>query len=118
MEQRIVSLATCNTERDAATSTDATVQPMSDPPSSIEVASSVKPEASMGHPPSHGPETLLRDEILRLRSRCAEAEEALRAMRDSSRSFEDIVAALGLAGKSITERADRVLESSFGNNEA
>lgn len=53
----------------------------------------------------------LKEEIRRLRSRCAEVESALRAVKDNSRKMEGIIEALGLAGRSILERADRALES-------
>lgn len=44
----------------------------------------------------------LKAEIHRLRERCAEVENALRAIRDDSRSMEDIV-------KTLLERADSTL---------
>jgi hypothetical protein len=53
----------------------------------------------------------LKEEIRRLRSRCAEVESALRVVRDDSRKMEGIIEALGLAGKSILERSDRALGS-------
>ena len=46
----------------------------------------------------------LKAEIRRLRERCAEVENALRAIRDDSRSMEDIV-------KALLERADSTLQS-------
>ena len=46
----------------------------------------------------------LKAEIRRLRERCAEVENALRAIRDDSRSMEDIL-------KKLLERADSTLQS-------
>lgn len=46
----------------------------------------------------------LKAEIHRLRERCAEVENALRAIRDDSRSMEDIV-------KTLLERADATLQT-------
>ena len=46
----------------------------------------------------------LKAEIQRLRERCAEVENALRAIRDDSRSMEDIV-------KMLLDRADSMLQS-------
>jgi hypothetical protein len=51
----------------------------------------------------------LREEIRQLRRRCAEAEDALRTIRDDSNNMEGVLQALGLARKSISERADRAL---------
>lgn len=48
-------------------------------------------------------------EIRKLKSRCAEVEETLRAVREESRSVQGIVRALGMAGKSILEKVDRTL---------
>ena len=51
----------------------------------------------------------LKSEIIRLKSRCAEVEDTLRAVREESKSVEGIVRALEMAGRSILERADRTL---------
>jgi hypothetical protein len=88
------------------------------PASSVEAQSDFKiePLTDTG-PTSHPKEILLesndelKEEIRRLRSRCAEVEYALRAVKDDSRKMEGIIEALGLAGRSILERADRALES-------
>jgi hypothetical protein len=88
------------------------------PASSVEAPSdlNIEPTADT-RPTSHPKEFLqesneeLKEEIRRLRSRCAEVETALRAVRNDSRNMEGIVEALGLAGKSILERADRALGS-------
>lgn len=56
----------------------------------------------------------LKEEIRRLRTRCAEVEDTLRTVRDESRNMEGIVEALGLARKSISERADQALGSGVG----
>ncbi|KAH7418272.1 hypothetical protein BKA64DRAFT_194966 [Cadophora sp. MPI-SDFR-AT-0126] len=60
----------------------------------------------------HESNQALEEEIRRLRSRCAEVEGALRAVREDSRNMEEMIEALGLAGKSILERADRTLSGS------
>ena len=86
------------------------------PTSSVEAHNDFKiePMADLG-PTSFPREFLqesneaLKEEIRHLRSRCVEVETALRAVRDDSRNMEGIVEALGLAGKSILERADRAL---------
>jgi hypothetical protein len=57
----------------------------------------------------------LKEEIRRLRTRCAEVEDALCTVRDESRNMEVIVEAFGLARKSILERADHALD---GGSEA
>jgi len=85
-------------------------------------ASSTNTNASMKiEPTSHslpGPNVVvfqhdhnedLREEVRQLRRRCAEAEDALRTIRFDSDSIEGVIQALGLARKSITERADRAL---------
>lgn len=56
----------------------------------------------------------LKDEIQRLRTRCAEVEDTLRTVRDESRNMEGIVEALGLARKSILQQADEALGSGVG----
>jgi hypothetical protein len=92
------------------------------PASSVEAQSDFKiePLTDTG-PTSHPKEILLesndelKEEIRRLRSRCAEVEYALRAVKDDSRKMEGIIEALGLAGRSILERADRTLESMAEN---
>lgn len=53
--------------------------------------------------------TELKAELLRLRNRCAEVENALRRLRYESIKMEDIVDALGSARKSILEKANEVL---------
>jgi hypothetical protein len=52
----------------------------------------------------------LKSEITRLRARCVEVEDALRTGREESRSLQRIVEALGLAGRSILEKADQALD--------
>ncbi|KAF4624252.1 hypothetical protein G7Y89_g13921 [Cudoniella acicularis] len=52
----------------------------------------------------------LEGEVDRLRGRCAEMENALRAVREDSRSMAGYVDSLGLAGKAILERANKTLE--------
>jgi chromosome segregation ATPase len=88
------------------------------PVSSVEAQSDLKIEPTAEDLPTSYPKEFLTDsngalkeEIRRLRSRCAEVETALRAVRDDSRNMEGIVQALGIAGKSILERADRALGS-------
>ncbi|KUJ20971.1 uncharacterized protein LY89DRAFT_609265 [Mollisia scopiformis] len=118
MEQRIESLTTRNDQGNSTTLAIPLRRSLEDsatPPSSIEGQSILKAEPatethSTSYPvPSQESDIELKEEIRRLRSRCAEAEEALRAVRDDSRNMEGIVQALGLAGKSIMERADRTL---------
>lgn len=58
---------------------------------------------------SHDTTKELQAEIRRLKSRCAEVESTLRAVREESRSVEGIVRALGMAGKSILEKVDKTL---------
>ncbi|PMD36483.1 hypothetical protein L207DRAFT_82607 [Hyaloscypha variabilis F] len=85
------------------------------PASSVEADLKIEAAADVG--PTSYPKELqesneeLKEEIRRLRFRCAEAESSLRAVRDDSRKMEGIIEALGLAGKSIIERADRALGS-------
>lgn len=88
------------------------------PASSVEAQTELKIEAMVDVGPTSYPQEFLqesndelKEEIRRLRSRCAEVESALRAVRDDSRKMEGIIEALGLAGKSILERADRALGS-------
>jgi len=84
--------------------------PASSAPSDLKIESTAdtRPTSHPQESPQVANEEL-KEEIRRLRSRCAEVESALRAVRDDSRNMEGIVEALGLAGKSILERADRAL---------
>jgi hypothetical protein len=88
------------------------------PASSVEAQTDLKIEPATDMPPTSYPKEFLeesneelKEEIRRLRSRCAEVETTLHAVRDDSRKMEGIVEALGLTGKSILERADRALGS-------
>jgi hypothetical protein len=88
------------------------------PASSVEAQSDLKIEPTADAGPTSYPKEFLqesndelKEEIRRLRSRCAEVESTLRVVRDDSRKMEGIIEALGLAGKSILERADRALGS-------
>lgn len=123
MEQRIESLMARTHQKDGTNSShishagyrELPVDDINTPPSSIEGQSSLKAEpaidmASISYS-TQEPDIELKEEIRHLRNRCAEAEDALRTIRDDSRNMEDIVEALGLAGKSIMERADRTLEA-------
>ncbi|CZR54393.1 uncharacterized protein PAC_04277 [Phialocephala subalpina] len=122
MEQRIESLTAGSNLRDGTHSSGVPIpiiRPLDDvatPPSSnegqgLEVEPAIRSRPTSYPIQSQESHIELKEEIRRLRSRCAEAEDALRAVRDESRSMEGIVEALGLAGKSITERADRTLGS-------
>lgn len=51
----------------------------------------------------------LRGEVRRLRIRCAEVEDALRAIRSDTRSMGGIVEALNIMRKSSSERANKAL---------
>jgi chromosome segregation ATPase len=88
------------------------------PASSVEAQMDLKIEPTADTVPTSYPKEFLqesneglKEEIRRLRSRCAEVESALRVVRDDSRKMEAIIEALGLAGKSILERSDRALGS-------
>lgn len=129
MEQRIESLTSRTHQRGMVSPTFAiplhrVVDDLATPPSSIEGYGSLKAEPAIEAQPTSYPgppqesDMELREEIRRLRNRCAEAEDALRAVRDDSRSMEGIVEALGLAGKSIMERADRTLGNAPRMDEA
>lgn len=110
MERRIESLGADSNPTDASHTKHRELD-VNTPPSSIDDHSNLKSEAGP-EASSFSPNVLdgdLQEEIQRLRSRCAEAEDALRAIRDDSRNMGNIVEALGLAGKSIMERADRTL---------
>jgi len=69
---------------------------------------SVGPTSNPSKPPQDSTKAL-KEEITRLRNRCTEVENALRSVREKSRSVEGIVEALGLAGRSIVEQADKAL---------
>jgi hypothetical protein len=119
MEQRIESLMARAHQKDGTNTSgisNAGYRELDDiytPPSSIEGQSALKVEPATDMTstsyPTQPPDAELKEEIRLLRNRCAEAEDALRAIRDDSRKMADIADALGLAGKSIMERADRTL---------
>lgn len=122
MEQRIEALTAGSNLGDGTNSsivpipTNRHLDDLATPPSSNE-GQGLEAESAIGFRPTSYPvqrqdsELELKDEIRRLRNRCAEAEDALRTVRDESRSMEGIVEALEKAGKSIIERADRTLGS-------
>ena len=128
MEQTIEALRAGASPSDDALRTAANIPvphiiaDVNTPASSVEAQNDFKiePLPDTG-PTSHPKEILLesndelKEEIRRLRSRCAEVEYALRAVKDDSRKMEGIIEALGLAGRSILERADRTLESMAEN---
>lgn len=130
MEQRIEALIAGSHQRDDTKSSIVPIplhRPLDDvdtPPSSNEGQSSLESQPAKDFQPTSYPiqpqesGIELKEEIRRLRSRCAEAEDALRAVRDESRSMEEIIEALGLAGRSIMERADRTLGSVPRNDQA
>ena len=72
---------------------ETTSEPRQTAPTSYPSTSSVPQESVDG----------LKAEIQRLRERCAEMENALRAIRDDSRSMEDIV-------KTLLDRANSMLQ--------
>ncbi len=124
MEQTIEALRGSTSTSDATLRTTALlplthiIDDIDTPASSVEAQSDLKIEPGADTKPTSYPkESLresnedLREEVRRLRSRCAEVESALRAVKDDSRKMEGIIEALGLAGKSILERADRALGS-------
>ena len=78
-------------------------------PASPNAPRSVGPQSAFGQEDTTSD---LKEEIRRLKSRCAEVEDTLRAVREESRSVEGIVRALGEVGKSILEKADRSLGDS------
>lgn len=97
---------------------------INDPPFSVEVQDGPKmkpvgnlqvvshPTTAQQSPPvPQAPDEHLEEEVQRLRSRCVEVENVLRAVRDGSRSMTNIIETLGLAGTSILERAGRSLGS-------
>ncbi|KAH7360592.1 hypothetical protein BKA65DRAFT_189029 [Rhexocercosporidium sp. MPI-PUGE-AT-0058] len=120
MEQKIDALSDGSSRMDQAPSTfPRLVDDVNTPASSIDVQNDLKMENTSDSRPTSHPKIALRDsnheleeEIRRLRNRCAEVESALRAVREESRRMEGIIEALGLAGKSILERADRTLSGS------
>ncbi|KAE8451281.1 hypothetical protein EG329_004446 [Mollisiaceae sp. DMI_Dod_QoI] len=123
MEQRIEALTSGSNQMGGTNSSPVpiplhrTFDDAATPPSPVRGQSSLKAEPAIESQPTpypaqpQEPDVELKEEIRRLRNRCAEVEEALRAVRDDSRSMEGIVEALGLAGRSIMERADRTLGS-------
>ncbi|KAG4440219.1 hypothetical protein IFR05_004298 [Cadophora sp. M221] len=120
MEQKIEALSGESSRMDITPSAfPRLVDDVDTSASSIDVQNELKMEHTSDSRPTSHPKLVQRDsnaeleeEIRRLRSRCAEFESALRAVREESRSMEGIVEALGLAGKSILERADRTLAGS------
>jgi hypothetical protein len=127
MEHRIESLSARSSRMDGTMSTaDATLLPqlvdgVDTPASSIEGPSDLKieptsesrsvgPTSDPSKPPQDSTKHL-KEEITRLRNRCTEVEDALRSVREESRSVEGIVEALGLAGRSILEQADKALRN-------
>ena len=124
MEQTIEALRASASRSDgearsaAALHLDHIIDDVDTPASSVEAQFDLKIEAAADVGPTSYPREFvqesneeLKEEIRRLRFRCAEAESSLRAVRDDSRKMEGIIEALGLAGKSIIERADRALGS-------
>ncbi|KAL2074817.1 hypothetical protein VTL71DRAFT_8596 [Oculimacula yallundae] len=115
MEQKIEALSGGRMDFTSSAST----QHPDNPTSSTDPRKDFKTETSSDSQSTPHPYVTQRDsnpeleeEVQRLRTRCAEVESALRTVREESRSMESIVEALGLAGKSILERADRTLAGS------
>lgn len=121
LEQKIEELGSKSTPASAAgpsssIPTARVIDEVDTPASSVEAQSDLKLESLGDVRPTSFPMDPLRDsndslkeEVRLLRSRCAEAETALRAVRDDSRNMEGIVEALGVARRSILERADRAV---------
>jgi len=120
MEQKIEALSGGSSRMDLTPSgSEQLLNNVASPTSDIDDQTQLKSEATSDSRPTSHPKVVQRDshqgleeEIQRLRNRCAEVESALQAVREESRNMEGIVEALGLAGKSILERADRTLSSS------
>ncbi|CZT49681.1 uncharacterized protein RSE6_10561 [Rhynchosporium secalis] len=119
MEQKIEALGRGKNWTDIMSSASHHPDNIHFPASSTHVQNELKMEPSNDPIPSSHTNTIqqdsnleLEEEVRRLRNRCAEVESALRAVQEESRSMEGIVEALGLAGKSILERADRTLAGS------
>jgi len=120
MEQKIEALSGGSSRMDLTPSgSEQLVNNVASPTSDIDDQTQLKSEATSDSRPTSHPKVVQRDshqgleeEIQRLRNRCAEVESALQAVREESSNMEGIVEALGLAGKSILERADRTLSSS------
>ena len=119
MEQKIEALGGASSRMDLTPSGSGQLVNVTTPTSDIDDQTQLKSESTSDSRPTSQPKLVQRDshqalegEIQRLRNRCAEVESALQAVREESRNMEGIVEALGLAGKSILERADRTLSSS------
>lgn len=118
MEQRIAHLSNDINEMDGtipAESNSPGTDMNANTASSVETRSELRTKPilrSITHPSGalQDLNNKLKEEIRRLRLRCAEVEDILRIVRDESRNMEGIVEALGLARRSILERADEALE--------
>jgi hypothetical protein len=121
MEERIEALSSAKSSKDGAVVTISEITPVrrilddmdtDTPASSVDSTADMKLEAMnevfravpTSFPASTQQESAddLKEEIRRLRARCAEVENALRTMRDDSRSMEGLV-------KALLERADSTL---------
>jgi chromosome segregation ATPase len=128
MEQRIKVLSSGSSKKDDLISgmIDSSVLQIGETttsPSSVEVREVVVDEvvkttsaesqsiASTSQTPAtmQGSTDELKQEIERLRKRCAEVENALRTVRDDSRSMDSTIRALTMAGKGILDRVDGTL---------
>jgi chromosome segregation ATPase len=127
MEQRIKVLSSGSSKKDEISGMiDSSVLQIGEattPPSSAEIREVVVDEVVMttsAEPQSIAPTSLapatmqdstdeLKQEIERLQKRCAEVENALRTVRDDSRSMDSTIRALTMAGKGILDRVDGTL---------
>jgi hypothetical protein len=118
MEQTIEALRAGASASDVALRTVALVpfnhiidDDVDTPASSVEGPIDLKVEASadIGH--TSFPKELLQESNEALKEEVRRLRTALRAVQDDSRKMEEIIEALGLAGRSILEQADRALGS-------
>ncbi|TVY31906.1 hypothetical protein LOCC1_G008630 [Lachnellula occidentalis] len=87
------------------------IEPMSEPSGLVENLPADEAHAPASpRPVIQATPQELHSEIRRLQRRCIETEDALRTVREESRSMEGIVQALSRAGRTITDTADRALD--------
>lgn len=118
LEQRIEELSSrANNTAEASVSVPQVTDEMRTSPSTMEAMEDLKVEEITRRQSIEpiSPSALhkdhvdhLREEVERLRKRCEEVEGALQAVRDDSRSMENIVEALSKAGKGIIQRVEEV----------
>ncbi|KAK0129797.1 hypothetical protein ONS96_000349 [Cadophora gregata f. sp. sojae] len=116
MEQKIEELSGGSSRMDVTRGSSEQLVNVNTPTSDFDSQAELKLEPAGDTRPTSHPQLVqqqsneaLEEEIRILRHRVAEVETALGAVRDESRNMEGIVEALGLAGKSILEKADGTL---------